>query len=167
MYTWQQNYKSFSYWKWSYKYFGIIYIHTDLYLLKRFYLFIFRERGREGEREGEKHQCVVASLIPPAGDLACSPGSCPDWESNQWLFGSEAGTQSTPARAMYKPLIYSKTSDYYIKLLLFWYIPMCSLYLIFLVTVIWTQTSKISQPKNTLVNYHPNNYNIRRNILVK
>ena len=24
----------------------------------KIYLFIFRERGREGEREGEKHQCV-------------------------------------------------------------------------------------------------------------
>ena len=24
-----------------------------------FYLFIFRQRGREGEREGEKHQCVA------------------------------------------------------------------------------------------------------------
>ena len=29
--------------------------------------FIFRERGREGEREGEKHQCVVASHMPPLG----------------------------------------------------------------------------------------------------
>ena len=30
-------------------------------------LFIFRERGREEEREGEKHQCVrdVASCTPP------------------------------------------------------------------------------------------------------
>ena len=28
---------------------------------KRLYLFIFRERGREGEREGEKHQCVIDS----------------------------------------------------------------------------------------------------------
>ena len=27
-------------------------------------LFIFRERGREGEREGEKHRCVVASGTP-------------------------------------------------------------------------------------------------------
>ena len=26
-----------------------------------FYLFTFRERGKEGEREGEKYQCVVAS----------------------------------------------------------------------------------------------------------
>ena len=34
----------------------------------RFYL--FRERGREGEREGQKHQCVVASHVPPTGDLA-------------------------------------------------------------------------------------------------
>ena len=31
---------------------------------KRFYLF-FRERGRKGEREGKKHQCVVASHAPP------------------------------------------------------------------------------------------------------
>ena len=28
------------------------------------YLFVFTERGREGEREGEKHQCVVASHVP-------------------------------------------------------------------------------------------------------
>ena len=34
---------------------------TDFLL--RFYLFIFRQRGREGEREGEKHQCVVASHV--------------------------------------------------------------------------------------------------------
>ena len=32
--------------------------------LKRFYLFIFRERGREEEREGENYQCVVASHAP-------------------------------------------------------------------------------------------------------
>ena len=49
---------------------------------KRFYLFIFRERGREGEREGEKHQRVVASHVVPTGDLACNPGMCPDWESH-------------------------------------------------------------------------------------
>ena len=40
------------------------------------------ERGRKGEREGEKHQCVVASHVPLVGDLACNPGMCPDWESN-------------------------------------------------------------------------------------
>ena len=44
------------------------------FLFLRFYLSLFRERGREGEREGEKHQCVVASHVPPTGDLACNPG---------------------------------------------------------------------------------------------
>ena len=45
-------------------------------------LFIFRERGREGDRQGEKHQWVVASDKPPTGDLARNAGMCPDWESN-------------------------------------------------------------------------------------
>ena len=47
-----------------------------LFLLLRL-LFIFRPRRRAGEREGEKHQCVVASRAPPTGDLACRPGMCP------------------------------------------------------------------------------------------
>ena len=46
-------------------------------------LFIFRERGREGEREVEKHQCVVASRVPCTGE----PGPGP--------FGLQAGAQST------------------------------------------------------------------------
>ena len=62
---------------------SLIFIKIHIYFFKRFYLFIFRERGREGERVGEKHQCVVASCVPPTGDLAHSPGMCPDWESNQ------------------------------------------------------------------------------------
>ena len=37
----------------------------------KIYLFIFREKAREGEREEGKHQCVVASRAPPTGDLAC------------------------------------------------------------------------------------------------
>ena len=55
-----------------------------MYLLAFFFKdFIFRERRREGEREGEKHQCRVASGTPPTGDLARNPGMYPDWESNQ------------------------------------------------------------------------------------
>ena len=65
-----------------------------LLFLKIFYLFIFRERGREGER-GEKHQCVVTSRVPPTGDLAHNPGMCPDWELNRRSFGSQVSTQST------------------------------------------------------------------------
>ena len=66
-----------------------------LMFLLRFCLFIFRERGREGEREGEKHQCVVASCVPSTGDLASNPGMCPDWESNLRPFGSQASAQPT------------------------------------------------------------------------
>ena len=64
-------------------------------LLKRFYLFIFTERGREGEREGEKHPCVVASRTPPTEDLAHNPGLCPDWELNWQPISSQAHAQTT------------------------------------------------------------------------
>ena len=60
-----------------------------IYLFLKDFIYICLERGkgrekeREREREGEKHQCVVASNIPPTGDLARNPGMCPDWESDQ------------------------------------------------------------------------------------
>ena len=65
------------------------------YLKKKdfIYLFIFREG--KGGREGEKHQCVVASYAPRLGDLAHNPGMCPDWESNQQSFGLKSGAQSS------------------------------------------------------------------------
>ena len=59
------------------------------------FIYLFLEKGREGEREGEKHQCVIASHVFPFGDLAPKPGMCPDWESNQSPFGFQTGTQST------------------------------------------------------------------------
>ena len=62
-----------------------------------FIYFFFRERGREGKKEGEKRQCVVASCTPPTGDLTCNPGMCPDWESNWQPLGSQASIQSTEA----------------------------------------------------------------------
>ena len=63
-------------------------------------LFIFRARGvREKERERnidvwEKHP-LVASCTPPTGDLAQNPSMCPDRESNQLPFCSQADAQST------------------------------------------------------------------------
>ena len=59
---------------------------------------MFRERGREGEREGEKHQCVVASHALSTGDLAPKPGMCPDWISNWQPFGLQTGAQPTEPR---------------------------------------------------------------------
>ena len=75
---------------------------TWIYNLKYYYFFfvkisfiLFLDRGEGREKEGEKHQCVVASHTPPTGGLAHNPGMCPDWESNQRPFGSQAGTPST------------------------------------------------------------------------
>ena len=62
---------------------------SSLFLCDFIYLFCYIEG------KGEKHQCVVASHAPPTGDLACNPGMCPDWESNQRPFGSQTGVQST------------------------------------------------------------------------
>ena len=38
---------------------------------------------------------MVASSVPPTGDLACNPGMCPDWKLNQRPFALQAGAQST------------------------------------------------------------------------
>ena len=46
-----------------------------IFFFLRFYLFIFREMGKEGE-EGEKHQCVVASHTPPLGTWPATQ-ACP------------------------------------------------------------------------------------------
>ena len=54
--------------------------------LKKNILFIyFLERGQEGEREGEIHQCVRDTAIgclsrPQLGTWPHNPGTCPDWE---------------------------------------------------------------------------------------
>ena len=70
---------------------GQVKIHNSFFFFLRFSLFVFRERGRDKERGGEKHRCVFASCAPPTGDLAHNPGMCPDWQP----FGLQDGTQST------------------------------------------------------------------------
>ena len=54
------------------------------------FVYLLLERG-EGR---EKDQYMVAFCVPPTGDLACNPGTCPDQKSKQQSFGSQAGTQS-------------------------------------------------------------------------
>ena len=64
------------------------------------FIYLFLEgRGREKERERnidvrEKHP-FIASCTPRTGDLACNPGICSDWESNQQPFGLQNYPQST------------------------------------------------------------------------
>ena len=57
-------------------------IKITIYIFKN-YIYLFLKRGKGRMKEGEKHQCVVASHSTPTGDLARNPGMCPDWESKQ------------------------------------------------------------------------------------
>ena len=57
--------------------------HLIIIIFKDF--IYFGERGREGEREGEK-QPLVPSCTPPTGDLARNPGMCPDLDQTVTLW---------------------------------------------------------------------------------
>ena len=89
-------------------------------------LFIFRERRGEGERKGEKHQCVFASPAPLTWDLAHNPGvpwlgikpvtlCFTVWCSIQWATPARAdksssydfSTDSTATVELYFPFILS------------------------------------------------------------
>ena len=70
-------------------------------------LFMFRERGKEEEREAKKHQCVVASCAPPTGDLACNPGIA--------LTGNWTGDPSVLRPAL-SPLSHTSQGEF----LIFW-----------------------------------------------
>ena len=62
---------------WNYsvrKLFGFFCFFKFLYSFFEDFIYLFSERGREEEREGEKHQCVVASSVLPTEDLAHNPG---------------------------------------------------------------------------------------------
>ena len=83
---------------------------TSLFLKIFYLLFFFRERGREGEKDREKHQYVVAFRGLPTGDLADNPSMCLDWESNLRAFASNSSTQSTdPQQPGQETSLYSFT----------------------------------------------------------
>ena len=74
-----------------------------LLFFKRFYLFIFRERGREGEREGEEHQWVASCTPHNSGpNLQSRLVSWLGIEPVPFLFvGWCLTTWATPIRAMF------------------------------------------------------------------
>ena len=63
-------------------------VHKNVIFIALKIWFILRERGKEEEREGQKHRCVVVFCVPHTGDRAM----CPDWELNQQPFISQVGT---------------------------------------------------------------------------
>ena len=88
---------------------------NSIFNFLRFYLFIFRDRGGQGEKEQVKHQCVAASRTPLTGDLARSLGMCSNWDSNQQPFDVQASIQSTkphqPGLDSYWRIMYLITDD--------------------------------------------------------
>ena len=86
--------------------------HVAFVFLKTLFI-IFTEREREGEREVERHQCVVTSPAPPTGDLTRNTGMCPDWDSNWQPFGSQTSTQSTePHQPGQDHIAFKKNTQY-------------------------------------------------------
>ena len=83
----------------------------SLYFFQRFYLFIYKEReGRKKERERNVNVWLPLTCSP-LGTWPTTQGMCPDWESNQWPFGLQTGTQSSDSHQpgcniLKKPKIY-------------------------------------------------------------
>ena len=73
-------------------------------------LFIFRERGRVGEREGAKNWSV-ASCMPPTQDLTQNSGMYPDWKLN-WFGRKHSIYWATLVRALW-PFVNCVISLYY------------------------------------------------------
>ena len=66
---------------------------------------------------------MVATCMLPTRDLACNPGMCPDWESNQRPFVLQASAQSTephqpgPEFSIYKIISCANNDDLLLSLL--------------------------------------------------
>ena len=70
--------------------------NSTVHFLKKILFIYFQTEGKgERKRWREKNQCVVASCVPPTGDLAHNPGMCSHRELNLSPFGLQTGTQST------------------------------------------------------------------------
>ena len=49
----------------------------------KYFIYLLSERGEGRDKERERNINVwLSSHMPPTGDLARNPGTCPDWESN-------------------------------------------------------------------------------------
>ena len=51
--------------------------------------------GKGGRKRGRETSICGRLLQAPTRGLAHNPGMCPDWESNQRFFGSQAHIQSS------------------------------------------------------------------------
>ena len=71
-------------------------INILFYLFITDFICIFFDRGEGREEERERNIDVwLPFTYPVLGNLACNPGMCHDWESNQQPCGLQASAQST------------------------------------------------------------------------
>ena len=78
----------------------LLFFYVYFYFLKDF-IYLLLERGREGETEGEKHQCVVASREFATRDLARNLDTCPRLgiePATLWFAGWHSIHWATPVR---------------------------------------------------------------------
>ena len=73
--------------------------------MKKNILFIFRERGREGEREGEKHQRERETSVISYTRSDWGPRPMSQAGINQQCFASQDGAQPTEPRRSGSKLI--------------------------------------------------------------
>ena len=74
-------------------------LHTLLIFLKKYFIYLFLERGSKGERGGENRQYVVASRAPPTGDMTTTQACSLGVEPATLRFAGWLSTQrATPAR---------------------------------------------------------------------
>ena len=72
-------------------------VFKNVYILfLKDFVYLFLDKGERKDKERKKNINVWSPLMClSTGDLACDPGMCPDWESNQRPSGSQSGAQST------------------------------------------------------------------------
>ena len=72
------------------------YSHCEIIFPPKDFIYFQRE-GKTGRKRGRETSMCERYINQSSltGDMACNPGTHPDWASNQRPFGSQASTQST------------------------------------------------------------------------
>ena len=68
---------------------------TPVLVFLKDFIYLFLERGKGGRKRRRETSMCGCPSCDPYWDLACNPGTCPDWELNRQAFASQSSAQST------------------------------------------------------------------------